>query len=91
MTPPPPKEANLQTHYEELLRVIAEVGKDIKPAYTNNKVSADRLKRSKRACIYPVRPHDPHFHLLTDIAVARGVLRDCLNDIEKLHQLHAEK
>lgn len=51
VAPPPPKEANLQTHYEELLRVIAEVGKDIKPAYTNNKVSADRLKRSEKACL----------------------------------------
>ena len=43
--PPPP--ATLQTHYEELLRLVAEVGKDVKPAYTNSKISADRLKRSK--------------------------------------------
>ena len=44
--PPPPVAHNLQTHYDELLRVIAEVGKDVKPAYTNSKMSADRLKRS---------------------------------------------
>ena len=43
----PPVAHNLQTHYEELLRVIAEVGKDVKPAYTNSKISSDRLKRSK--------------------------------------------
>ena len=47
VVPPPLKESNLQTHYDELLRVIGEVGKDIKPAYTNSKVSADRLKRSE--------------------------------------------
>ena len=41
------QQTNLQSHYEELLRVIGEVGKDVKPAYTNNKVSADRLKRSE--------------------------------------------
>ena len=44
---PPPVVHNLQTHYEELLRVIGEVGKDVKPAYTNSKISADRLKRSR--------------------------------------------
>lgn len=27
--------------------MIAEVGKDVKPAYTNSKISADRLKRSE--------------------------------------------
>lgn len=43
----PPVGHDLQTHYEELLRVIAEVGKDVKPAYTNSKISADRLKRSE--------------------------------------------
>lgn len=42
----PPVAHNLQTHYEELLRVIAEVGKDVKPAYTNSKISSDRLKRN---------------------------------------------
>lgn len=42
----PPVGHDLQTHYEELLRVIAEVGKDVKPAYTNSKISADRLKRN---------------------------------------------
>lgn len=44
---PPPVTPSLQTHYDELVRVIAEVGKDVKPAYTNSKTSADRLKRSK--------------------------------------------
>ena len=43
----PPVTHNLQTHYEELLKAIAEVGKDVKPAYTNSKISADRLKRSE--------------------------------------------
>ena len=49
-TSSPAASHNLQTHYDELLRVIAEIGKDVKPAYTNSKVSADRLKRSKAMC-----------------------------------------
>lgn len=47
MSVSPPVGHDLQSHYEELLRVIAEVGKDVKPAYTNSKISADRLKRSE--------------------------------------------
>ncbi|CAI8003735.1 Cyclin-dependent kinase 2-associated protein 2 [Geodia barretti] len=42
----PPVVHNLQTHNDELLRTIAEVGKDVKPSYTNSKMSADRLKRN---------------------------------------------
>lgn len=42
-----PVEPNLERHYNELLKVIAEIGRDVKPAYTNNKVSTDRLRKSK--------------------------------------------
>ncbi len=37
----------LETHYKELLRMIEEIGRDVKPSYTNNKASADRLKKSE--------------------------------------------
>lgn len=54
----------LETHYNELLKTIEEIGRDVKPSYTNNKVSTDRLKKN--------------------IMIARGVLRDCMGDLERL-------
>ena len=42
----PTVEPNLERHYNELLKVISEIGRDVKPAYTNNKVSTDRLRKS---------------------------------------------
>lgn len=41
------QEQNLEKHYNELLKLIGEIGRDIKPAYTNSKLSADRLRKSK--------------------------------------------
>ena len=40
-------EPNLERHYNDLLKAISEIGRDVKPAYTNNKVSTDRLRKSK--------------------------------------------
>ena len=34
-------------HYNELLRVISDIGRDVKPAYTSNKSSIDKLRKSK--------------------------------------------
>ena len=42
LTEPP-----LQLHYNELLRVIAEIGRDVKPAYTCSKIATDKLRKSK--------------------------------------------
>ena len=42
----------LESHYSELTRMIAEVGRDVKPAYTNSKVSADRLRKSEAAGVH---------------------------------------
>ena len=39
-------EPNLEKHYNDLLKAISEIGRDVKPAYTNNKVSTDRLRKS---------------------------------------------
>ena len=35
-----------QTKYVQLLNVIEEMGKDIKPTYAGNKNSAERLRRA---------------------------------------------
>lgn len=45
--------------YNNLLANIAEVGRDVKPAYTNNKSSSERLRKSKAVnftfvCVYTV-------------------------------------
>lgn len=39
-------EPNLERHYNDLLKAISDIGRDVKPAYTNNKVSTDRLRKS---------------------------------------------
>ena len=41
------KKPALEQRYDEFLKMITEIGKDVKPAYTNSKIHADRLKRSK--------------------------------------------
>ena len=41
----------LEQRYDELMRLVAEIGKDIKPAYTNSKVQGDRLKKSACVCV----------------------------------------
>ncbi|KFD50820.1 hypothetical protein M514_08258 [Trichuris suis] len=38
--------AQPQSKYSQLLAVIEELGKDIRPTYSGNKMSAERLKRS---------------------------------------------
>jgi len=35
-----------QKHYEDLLVIISEIGKDVKPAYTSSKIAVDKLKKS---------------------------------------------
>ena len=41
-----PEKEPLEQRYDELMRLVAEIGKDIKPAYTNSKVQSDRLRKS---------------------------------------------
>lgn len=40
------KEPPLQVHYNELLRVISDIGRDVKPAYTCSKISTDKLRKN---------------------------------------------
>ena len=60
-----PQQKTLESRYNDLLKVIGDIGRDVKPAYTNSKVSADRLKKN--------------------IMIARGVLRECLTELDKLY------
>ena len=57
-----PKKPALEARYNELLKLIAEVGKDIKPSYTNGKGHSDRLRKSEQ---FPVRLW-PTCDMLTD-------------------------
>lgn len=41
------RDAYFAVKYNNLLANIAEVGRDVKPAYTNNKSSSERLRKSK--------------------------------------------
>lgn len=44
-------DAYFAVKYNNLLANIAEVGRDIKPAYTNNKSSSERLRKSKEEIV----------------------------------------
>lgn len=46
---PPTKteETMLESHYSEFSKIVMEIGRDIKPVYTSNKVAIDRLKKSE--------------------------------------------
>ena len=41
------KKPALEARYTELLKIIGDVGKDVKPAYTNSKTHSDRLRKSE--------------------------------------------
>ncbi len=43
----PKRGQNLEAHYDDMLKIISEIGRDVKPAYTNSKVSTDRLRKSE--------------------------------------------
>ncbi|VDM78333.1 unnamed protein product [Strongylus vulgaris] len=71
--------------YQQLLAVIEELGKDIRPTYTGNKICAERLKRSIAHSRILVRLIVLTFDaqlLLSDI----GNFRECLIEAEKDRQ-----
>lgn len=45
------RDAYFAVKYNNLLANIAEVGRDVKPAYTNNKSSSERLRKSKEEIV----------------------------------------
>lgn len=81
-------ESMLEVHYNELLKMIEEIGRDVKPSYTSNKVSTDRLKKSMLALINVIHVVCCSMCMWStftaDIMMARGVLRDCMADLDKL-------
>ena len=43
-----PSAANvLEEKYEDLLSIVGDMSREVKPAYTGNKASVERLKKSK--------------------------------------------
>lgn len=48
--PTKPDDTMLESHYSELSKIVMEIGRDIKPVYTSNKVAIDRLKKSEACC-----------------------------------------
>lgn len=41
------KKPALEMRYNEFVKMVNEIGKDVKPAYTNSRSHVDRLKRSE--------------------------------------------
>ena len=80
----PPQQLHLETHYTELLKLVGEIGRDVKPAYTNNKVSTDRLRKSK-SNIFCSDKYCDFVLSWSDIMIARGVVRECLSDLDRLY------
>lgn len=58
--PKPVHQAVPSTRYNELLRVIEELGKDVKPTYAGSKNAAERLRKGKTLLAW-IRT----FHLIT--------------------------
>ena len=77
-------EAPLQAHYNELLRVIGDIGRDVKPAYTSNKVSTDKLRKSEGFALKMSSLVTGEPFKSTDIMIGRNILRDCQADLENL-------
>ena len=76
-------EPNLERHYNDLLKVISEIGRDVKPAYTNNKVSTDRLRKSTFHHNYFI---DHNWHNVGRLDVSRDGL-DTLICIKMYHNI----
>ena len=74
--------------YNSLLANIAEVGRDVKPAYTNNKSSSERLRKSKMAIMND--NIDNVIHIYTDIVITRNTIRDLMVELEKYSRIAEE-
>ena len=74
--------------YNSLLANIAEVGRDVKPAYTNNKSSSERLRKSKMAIMND--NVDNVIHIYTDIVITRNTIRDLMVELEKYSRIAEE-
>ena len=80
------RDAYFAVKYNNLLANIAEVGRDVKPAYTNNKSSSERLRKSKMAIMNDNIINVVH----TDIVITRNTIRDLMVELEKYSRIADE-
>ncbi|ETE61417.1 Cyclin-dependent kinase 2-associated protein 2, partial [Ophiophagus hannah] len=66
----PPGAQGSQSTYTDLLSVIEEMGKEIRPTYAGSKSAMERLKRGRK-------------HLHHCIIHARALVRECLAETER--------
>lgn len=95
-----PSEPLLEQRYNDLLKMIAEVGRDVKPSYTNSKVHADRLKKSSSLSSLSVTlslsdtlsdHNSPPPLPFIDITSTRAVLRECLLELDRLSRVQLQE
>ena len=81
-----PASSNLQTanKYQQLLAIIEELGKDIRPSYAQNRVSHDRLKRYIIQVVVNVFVLVCRSHFLTQ--QARAMIRECSLEATRAQQ-----
>ncbi|XP_020825899.1 cyclin-dependent kinase 2-associated protein 1 isoform X2 [Phascolarctos cinereus] len=78
-----------QSKYAELLAIIEELGKEIRPTYAGSKSAMERLKRASKTEF--ITGHGLHGAAmegktrspLTSIIHARGLVRECLAETER--------
>ena len=72
--------------YTQLLAVIEEIGKDIRPTYAGSKSSAERLKRGqsvRRNCSEIKQPSLSQIDFQSGIVHARILVREALMEAER--------
>ena len=67
------KKPALEARYTELLKIIGDVGKDVKPAYTNSKTHSDRLRKSELECLKSLLTPLSLAHLVCSFIATRGI------------------
>jgi len=82
------RDAYFAVKYNALLANIAEVGRDVKPAYTNNKSSSERLRKSM--CIQYKYDFIMSGFYFIDIVLTRNTIRDLMVELEKYSRIAEE-
>lgn len=92
----PPGAQGSQSTYTDLLSVIEEMGKEIRPTYAGSKSAMERLKRGRgrvgnRAPPRLLSPAGSHWRVIRGVPVllpagiihARALVRECLAETER--------
>lgn len=82
-----------QNKYAELLAIIEELGKEIRPTYAGSKSAMERLKRGNCKPGYATAKHNTSagnskfvnlkYFFFVGIIHARGLVRECLAETER--------